>query len=325
MPGARLHVEYQNGHPFLMINDALWTDTSAYFRGGVSATSAIVFNGKQYRGAIRVTTKNGKLIVTNILPLETYLVGMLASEMSPSWEPEVLKAQAVAARSYSLYMMAHPKDGLYDLESGIQDQVYGGVSAEDPRVTEAIRATTGHYLSFRNEPIKAFFHSRCGGMTETAQTVWQLPSKAHGTRVTCPYCRKRRFSWSASVELPEFFRLIGVNWNAGSPFHLLPDVSPSGRVHRLRVMTTSALKTLTSDELRQKLGYTRLKSAFFDWSVGTDSIHFSGKGAGHGVGMCQWGARGLAQFGKKFTQILGHFYPDALLTKVSETKITAQR
>ena len=295
------------------VNHKTIPEASMYVRGGSLASDRILYNGRKYRGALRFTLRKGRVWVTNVLPLEDYLEGMLASEMSPSWEKEALKAQAVAARSYALYMMRHPKDPLFDLENGIQDQVYGGVSTEDARVSQAVRETAGHYLGLENQPVKAYFHSRCGGLTETAQSVWKYQAQAHRYRVHCPYCQKNKYTWQASVNLPDFFRALGLDISPATPFRLLPQVSPSGRVASLQIEAGTSKKTVSSDEFRALLGYTRIKSAFFDWRVARDMIHFEGTGAGHGVGMCQWGARGLAREGKSFKEILTYFYPGVLL------------
>ncbi|NBT59044.1 SpoIID/LytB domain-containing protein, partial [bacterium] len=146
------------------------------------------------RGALK-WTRNGQMFsVVNYLGLDDYLLGTLGSEMSPSWEIEALKAQAVASRTYALYMIKHPKHSDYDLERSTQDQVYGGVEAEHPRVREAIQATSGEVLSFKDQPIKAFFHSRCGGSTETPGFVWNHHQGYPQKKVACPYCLKNPFA-----------------------------------------------------------------------------------------------------------------------------------
>lgn len=297
------------------VNRKVIAEKSFYVRGGALATDRVLYNGRKYRGALRFTLRGEVVYVTNILALEDYLEGMLASEMSPSWEMEALKAQAVAARSYALYMMRHPKDPLFDLEDGIQDQVYGGVAMETARVTKAVRETAGTYLGLQEEPVKAYFHSRCGGLTETAQSVWKYNAQAHRHRVHCPYCQKNKFTWQASLSFAEFFKALNLSSSPSVPFRILPQVSPSGRVALIKIEAGSESKIVSSDEFRSLLGYTRIKSAFFDWKVGKEMIHFEGTGAGHGVGMCQWGARGFAREGKSHRDILTYYYPGVLLYK----------
>lgn len=309
----RIEVIQRAGQAEFKIHNRRIPEKFFYLRGGALASDQVLYRGRKYRGALRFSIRGNSTWVTNVLPLEDYLQGMLASEMSPNWEKEALRAQAVAARSYALYMMRHPKDPLFDMEDGIQDQVYGGVLAEDPRVNQAVQDTTGTYLGIQNDPVKAYFHSRCGGITETAQSVWRYQATAHRYRVHCPYCQKNKFQWQASVGLPEFFKALRLSVSPSIPFRLLPQVSPSGRIASLTIEAGTENKTISSDQFRSLLGYTRIKSAFFDWRVGKESIHFEGTGSGHGVGMCQWGARGFAREGKTYREILAYYYPGVLL------------
>lgn len=318
-PLLKLHVEMVKGKPALFQDERALKGKTLYVRGGPLASDILEYKGKKYRGALRISLKKNRFNVTNVLPLEDYLEGMLASEMSPSWDIEALKAQAVAARSYALYMMRHPKDASYDLESGTQDQVYGGVEKESAKVRSAVRETAQMYLGIDGEPVKAFFHSRCGGSTETAQTVWRYPNAAHKSRVPCPYCQKKRATWQAIIPKESFFRNLRMPYEKGEPIRIFPSVTPTGRIAELSVQTTSGQRRVSSDEFRSLLGYTTIKSAFFDWKIGKDDIYFEGKGNGHGVGMCQWGAKQFATEGKSFKQILVHFYPDALLYEKGHT------
>jgi stage II sporulation protein D len=239
---------------------------------------------------------------------------MLGTEMSPAWELEALKAQAVASRTYALYMRRHPKSTLYDLEKSTQDQVYRGASAESTRVLAAIQATRGEYLSLSDEPIKAYFHSRCGGETDSATEVWGQPGSKSRSHARCPYCRRHPFMWSSVFRFDELARALKFPYSPGAvPKLAALSRTPTGRLSVLRVQEGSHSKTLSADQFRALLGYTRIKSAHFDWHVDKDTVTVSGFGSGHGVGMCQWGARSLAQQGKSYREILSYFYPSARL------------
>ena len=191
----------------LVINGKPESDSTIYFRGGPHPSDTILYKTERFRGALKFTLSKSQLMVTNVLPLEDYLVGSLASEMSASWELEALKAQAVASRTYALYMIAHPKSSTYDLEKSIQDQVYTGVDAESQRVRIAVRETRGEYLGMQGKPVKTFYHSRCGGTTETARSVWSNTARDSKFRVTCPFCQKKPFIWKASIRIKELFHL----------------------------------------------------------------------------------------------------------------------
>lgn len=293
-------------------------DRAFLVRGGPHPTDKVQYRTDFFRGALKVTPTQGGFSVTNILPLDDYLAGTLAAEMNGLWEMEALKAQAVASRTYTLYMVKHPKHALYDLDSSTQDQVYQGAERESKRVSEALRETAGLYLSVKDsEPIKSYYHSRCGGITETAGAVWNYKNHAFDKRVTCPYCQKFPYNWTTVVTAAELFKSLHLPFQTISTLsNLSAEKTPAGRVSTLRFALNGTEKKVTSDELRSLLGYSRIKSANFDWKIDGDEIQFNGVGSGHGVGMCQWGARYLAKQGKNFRQILAHYYPGIELKKL---------
>ena len=298
----------------LVLNGQTESVSTVYFRGGPHPSDTILYKTERFRGALKFSLSKSQLLVTNVLPLEDYLVGSLASEMSASWELEALKAQAVASRTYAMYMIAHPKSPAYDLEKSTQDQVYTGVDVESQRVRIAVGDTRGEYLGTHGKPVKTFYHSRCGGTTETARSVWSNSGHDSKTRVTCPFCQKKPFLWKASIRIRDLVHLLKIPLSPSEPFRIIPvEKTPSGRIALLRLESGNHEKTVTSDQFRSLLGYTRIKSALFDWKIADDDIEFEGRGAGHGVGMCQWGARYLAGLGNNYAQILGHYYPELML------------
>lgn len=291
-----------------IVSTDLWLAPSDALSGLVS------LDGKHYRGAIEIKAGEDGLMVINKVSMEDYLLGLLPAEMNSNWESEALKAQAIAARSYAFYRTRNPRSPHYDMVSGTMDQVYLGEGAERPNTTIAVRATRGLFLADRGEPIEAYFHARCGGSTETSQTVWNTTAPAGSHRVACPFCKKRPYNWSATWNRTRFFQALHLT---SSPFSKLflraLTTSPTGRVTSILVATNDEEKTMTSDQLRNLLGYDQLKSTHFTWQVDADSVHFDGVGFGHGVGMCQWGARHLARQGFDFHRILAFYYPGVSL------------
>lgn len=305
-----------NGNPVLVSSALKKPVSTVFLRGGPYPADKLQYKTVFFRGAIRLTATSKGMLVTNLLTLDDYLRGMLAHEMSPSWEIEALKAQAVASRTYALYMMAHPKSAFYDLESTTQDQVYGGANGEDERVRLAVLSTHNQVLTLNHSPIKSYFHSRCGGTTETAQTVWNENRGEHKTRVACPYCRKFPATWKASIPWSELFASLKlpsprVAYAASS---LLPaQKTPSGRTTKFLLSNGTSAFKISGDRLRSAIGYEKLKSTVLKWKAGKDEIQFEGVGNGHGVGMCQWGARYLARQGKTYREILSYYYPGTSL------------
>ncbi len=276
------------------------------------------FEAELFEGVVRISLQNQGLVVTNELPLEKYLASTVASEMLPGWNAEALKAQAVASRSYTLFMMTHAKNALYDMDRGVEDQVFGGGKEVPETVRKAVEATRGLYLSNGasdgNAPMKAYFHSRCGGRTEIPSSVWGNGNHSkHETRlnsVICPFCSLHPYVWHAWVKLTDFFSALDLH--PLRSFEIFAGAkAASGRLESLVIRTDGKSKEMTTNEIRSALGFTRIKSGYLNWKVNSEGIEFSGVGSGHGVGMCQWGARYMAQQGKSYLEILHYYYPYA--------------
>lgn len=275
-----------------------------------------------------------KFDVIGILPLESYLVGVIASEMPLSWPIETLKAQAIAARSYALATMKERARQVYHLESTVLDQVFTHLGEEpddDPLVAkakEAVKQTEGFVLTgSRRSVIKAFYHSDCGGKTASSKSVWGSNQVRGGViDASCPSHPKSQ--WSLELRQAEISQRIKALSGASEPGLLenLVPVRPSARdrVEKVQLVWDSGLRaTVTAQEFRSALGFDQLRSAMFKVVKTGESFLFSGAGYGHGVGLCQWGARNLGKQGRSFEQILAHYYPQ---TQLESLRIrTAQR
>lgn len=306
-----LKVQLSRSKKKIKINNVLLDAQSLYVRAGPHHTDPIQVGRNFYRGAVKITLTQSGLLMTNIIPLEEYLQGMVAGEMSPLWEIEALKAQVVAARTYAMYMVTHPRHPLYDLEKGTSDQVYPGAGSESDQVKLAVENTRGQFITKNEEPIKPFYHSRCGGATESAKQVWKVVEKNSPPGVPCPYCQKFPYSWKKVVKTHELFQLLKLPMDKLKPFKIaLLNKTATGRVKEVEIESDSQKHLINSDELRHLLGYAEVKSTKFDIKVDNDEIIFEGMGSGHGVGMCQWGAQFLAKQGKTYKQILAHYYPN---------------
>jgi stage II sporulation protein D len=280
------------------------------------------WEGSAFRGRARVQQAEGDLFLVNALPLEAYLASTVGTEMTPTWNLEALKAQAIAARSYALYRQTHPRHALYDLERTTEDQAYSGLRGETSRTWEAIRATVGLHLTDQGKPTVAYYHSRCGGETETPHQVWNNANSSR-PRIPCPFCRQFPFRWKASWSAENFLAKIGLaptgelKWSPVSR-------SSQGRLYEIEVSNGLEKTRLGADRLRRLLGYQTLKSSNFQLSTTPQGVEVEGVGAGHGVGMCQWGAKYFAEKGFSFRKILGHYYPQYSLKKEGENLFAAR-
>lgn len=298
--------------------------------GRQSSTDKIVIQSKaeifrigarKFRGTLRAVQNGGRILIVNDVPIETYLVGLINSEISSSWPAETIKAQAVAARTYALNQVERVRkarpDSPYDIESTMMDQVYDGAHREEAHVYKIIEATRGQVLEKNGVLIPAFYHSCCGGLTEHAHNVW---NDAEGPPpVEDRYCeRSPKRLWSYAISRAEFRRLLvagNVPTGSISSITTIP-LFDSPRVDTVVIETSSGTQNVRATELRKILGYANLKSTWFEVNLAGKDVVFNGRGYGHGVGMCQWGAKGMAEEGHPYVDILKFYYPDAELVTI---------
>ena len=275
-------------------------------------------NGKGYRGTIEIVPFEKGLLVIDELPLEDYLVGLINCEISSQWPIEAIKAQAVIARSYALFQMEARKNAPFHLESSVMDQVYDGCDIEDSRAARGVRETAGEVLTFDDRIIQAFYHSNCGGHTEASENVWGYPLP-YLQGVTCKYClTSGAVKWEQAIPLKKLESQLK---SSGYQISRLTDLVPgrrnrSGRLSDLVLVSAKGSQTVPATAFRKAIGYSVIKSTNFDVKISGDDAIFSGVGYGHGVGLCQWGAKQRAEDGFDYREILTYYYPGTILKKV---------
>ena len=272
---------------------------------------------KKYYGGVTVNKEKDSLTVINLAPLEEYLRGVLAKEMSPSFPLEALKAQAVAARTFAMNNRGkHSAEG-YDICATTHCQVYDGATKYDS-IDKVIDETRGMVLTYKNKLAETNFHGDSGGMTESVSDVW-------GTAV--PYLvavkevLKTAESWTIKVAAKDFSSRFGDGFGDVKSIKLsklevgksADDRTSSGRVKSAQVVSTKKTLTITGGDLRHKFS---LPSTLFDMKLDGDEIIFTGYGSGHGVGMSQVGAKDYAKNGWSYEKILEHYYSGAKLKKL---------
>ncbi len=276
-------------------------------------------DGRRVRGSLKLIRHAGGLRVVNELALEDYVAGTLLGEVSEGFGDVVLRAQAIAIRTYALHRRAHPRSPDYDVEASTAGQVYLGEGGETPAVLEAVEATRAQILTFDGAPILAAFHSAAGGRTATAAEVWGR-AVPYLVSVGVPGEEDSPDTyWRAPVSSDHLAAALDA---AGKGVGRVRDVTvaertPSGRSATLRVRGSDGDVALSGESLRRVLGATRLRSTLFEVRRTADGFVFVGSGNGHGVGMSQWGARALARSGSNHRQILARFYPGARIERIS--------
>ena len=250
------------------------------------------------------------------LPLESYLVGVVAAEMPADFEKEALKAQALTARTYIVnQLVQNNRMGLpenADVSDSEMHQVYKndrelkGLWGSDyswkiNKITEAVQETSGQILTYEGNPITATFFSTSNGYTENSEDYW---------KAAYPYLKSVSSPWDANspkfynkvvMTVAEFEQKLGVSVSNSSQIGTVIERTPGKRVGVVEI----GGKKLTGKQIREKLN---LMSSDFDWERQGNQITITTKGYGHGVGMSQYGANGMAQEGKNYEEIVKYYY-----------------
>ncbi len=309
---SRASVSYRNGLVALDGTSVREGQLAVHSKSGT-----VTVNGREYKGRILILPDGGGLAVVNEVPLEKYLAGLVNAEISSKWPMEAVKAQVVAARTYALYKMGKSEE-FYHLKSDVSDQVYLGAAAEDKRAIKAVRSTRGEVLKYGNELIPAFYHSNCGGKTADATDVWGVPHPALKS-TQCSFCSDAPYGhWRLTLNWAELQKAInGLYPGTGRVKSItVRKRSGDGRVTILAVVTGKGRILVDSGDFRKEVGYNRLPSTLFRMGGGDGKVIFEGRGFGHGVGLCQWGAKGASERGWDYARILGKYYRNAVVNRV---------
>jgi len=280
--------------------------------------SYIYVNGRQFRGIIDIIKdQNNKVSVVNHVDLEEYLYGVLYHEVNHNWPMEALKAQAIAARTYALYQKLISGDRFYDLTADIYSQVYGGRTSEKRRVTRAVDLTRGTVLTYRGKVFPSYFHATCGGSTTDSSTLWNVDIPVLRGR-PCNFCDiSPHYNWHKELtvdHLESAFKKAGYEIPILSIEILERD--SSGRILSLLVKGKGKDIRLTGNKFRLIVGPNVIRSSNFEVDMRGKYVTFRGKGWGHGVGMCQWGAFNMSTQGWKAEDILQYYYPGSEIIRV---------
>lgn len=291
----------------------------------------IKFEDKLVPPHLWINLASGSYEVVAQLSMSDYLFGVLVREMPGAWPMEALKAQTVAARSYTLAQMRLRSGETFDLEGSVLDQDFQWIS-EDNRTSEthvrwqsALRDTDRWVLlNPDNEVLKAYYHADCGGQTTTPDLVWGTPNYYQSVKDSVCAARTEN-SWQTVVTKDSIRKqlaggLEGLRAKINLQFDWVMSLF-DGRVTLVEWwQSPDKLQLITGQNFRQIIGFSKLKSTRFKTEDLGDKIRFTGKGSGHGVGLCQWGAKDWAQQGWNAQKILNHYYPLARLVTLPESK-----
>ena len=297
-------------------------------------------NGDNYRGKLefRINSDASSFDVINLVPLEPYLAGVVGAEMPDYWQPEALKAQTIAARTYCLYIKNRfGNNRHWDLARTQANQVYLGVKAESEPIWNAVNDTYGKVLVCKHPDgtegiFPTYYSSICAGHTENSKNVFG-DSFPPLVGVACPYCKDvaklNLFFWPMAQfdktvvqarlfqryprlrQLGEIINIEEAEKSDYGGFCRLTKVKLVGSTGKSDFLRAEDLR-LTIDPTGRKIRSTICRIVEWDnkWAF------LAGRGWGHGVGMCQCGAQGMAKEGKTAREILYYYYPNSKIVRV---------
>ena len=249
-------------------------------------------------------------------PLESYLYGVLPYEMHPTWALEALKAQAVAARTYTLKSIAKKADEPFDLYADVRSQMYKGSATVQDSVKKAVDQTRGQVLAYKGELFFTYYHGNCGGGTDHV-SIWnqKAPNIKPLAGNTCKFdAHSKSYTFKQDIAkstLEKFTRSQGIKGSLKSI--KVAKKTGTGRASHLTIKTSGGSKTVLCASFRATTGIRSCKLTKI--STGATTVHFEGHGYGHGIGMCQDGAHGMAKQNYNYKQILKHYYPGSTLSQ----------
>ena len=304
-----------------------------------SGGGSVMIDHAAYRGTVLLrAAAGGGVTAVNMLDLETYLIGVVPREIPPT-QYEAVKAQAVAARTYAIGQMGRRSALGFDFYASVQDQVYGGIAAENDVATRAVAETAGEILTYDGEPIDAFYHSTCGGRTAAIEEVWvsdpvpylrSVSDEKPGGGAWCD--ASSRFRWTQEWTGEQLRAVLernlaprgarGVREVRGIQ---VEEESRSGRAAFTRVSVDDTSYLVRGDSIRwvlrtpedRVLNSSRLYDIRSELRQGrVNWLAVDGGGWGHGIGMCQVGAMGRAAAGHSYRDILAAYYVGTTLTRI---------
>ena len=279
--------------------------------------AAFVWEGARYRGSVRFKARGNTVLVVNVVDVESYLRGVVPVEMQANWPIEALRAQAVAARTYT---MANLDAGApFDVCATSDCQVYRGVGIEHARTDQAVLDTAGQVLTFGGAYARTFYHADSGGVIASSAEVWGMSipylSAFRDVASDGPHAR-----WDVRLDPTVVGAQLAASGHHVGSVHRVRvlSYSESGRVSSFEVVGSAGRVTLQGLSARLQARAWGLKSTRFEM-VGDLAVR--GWGWGHGVGMSQYGARALALSGYGYGQILGFYYPDTHLQRLTTVAV----
>ncbi len=265
---------------------------------------------------------------TKKMPIEEYLMGVVAGEMRPDWPVEAYAAQAIVARTFTMDFIADggtKKQHNTDISTDEEEAQAYNADAITPEIRRAVQMTAGQVMTYRGRYVKGWFSASCGGRTALAKDglAYKDPDPPYMRSVSCPEAEvipneelfwKKKFTFQ---ELTAALSELGQKIGTVSRMAVASRSKDSHRARELKFTGSDGEATVPGADFRIAIGPQDMRSIWLtDIKHEADGITLEGRGFGHGVGLCQWGAHALAKKGKKPEEIIKHYYPEVKIEKL---------
>jgi stage II sporulation protein D (peptidoglycan lytic transglycosylase) len=283
----------------------------------VAGFPALRLDGYRVGGRLRVAARRGRLLIVAGVPLETYVAAVVSREMPELFLPEALAAQAVASRTYAVAAARKPRDPAYDVVGSVEDQVFEGIDNVAQVFRDAAEETRGLVVLYRGELARTVFHSTCGGRTESAANAWGRDIPYLRSQICDDCSASPVYRWSYRMTDADGWRIaraMGISPGTDLRFTVSGRTS-TGRATRVTVASGGVTRVAQAAEFRKAAGYMRVRSLLMEIAPEPGGWVITGRGYGHGVGMCQYGANGMAKAGYGYREILARYYPGTRLAR----------
>ena len=296
-------------------NNHLFVNNQQFENKLIISANQLIINDIEYKGTLIITAQsNNQIRVINQIDLEDYIAGVIPAEIGGGASIEALKAQAITTRTYTIKSILngkHQKDG-YDLCNTTHCQVYAGFKGQTELSNRAVKETINTIITYKNEPIEAFYSASCGGITENSGNVW-LKKFDYLIPQADDYCidlslipsyAQKNINWEKSFSMQELEKMFEIQ---KIDEIIIQNTNNSPRVYMITIKSGSDyLEIKGNNNIRQKLS---LLSNLFLIKKEDFQIRIIGNGFGHGVGLCQIGAIARAKNGQSYQQILQFYFP----------------
>lgn len=291
----------------------------------IAADAGLVLSPAQalerlYLGQLKIYAFDKELYIINIVSSEAYLADVLAGEI-PQAEPSALQAQAVVARTFMIKNQARHIDNGYQFCDLTHCQTYKGENGITAKIRQAVTKTNNEILAYRHRPIDAYYSSTCGGRTADDNGVWGNPNDqpylaSHADSNFCAH--SPHYRWRVKVSADSLHQIWQRRLSEPINAITISKKGEDGRVRELALMGHS-LHFITGEDFRavtcRVFGWNTVKSTAFDLRIEKNVYIFTGRGLGHGIGLCQYGAMEMARRGYAYPEILRHYFPGTIIEK----------